>query len=400
MLLVTCTVCLFTTMMYMSTVCQSETRDKLLIPKKTILAEPKCDCPVATTTDKPSYTRHVVNENASRYEWKLQWKDRPHTHATCKVFSDSLLGRFNITSSVTEMEVKNEKVIEKVKYGGVYRPANCVSNQTVAIIIPYRDREHHLNILVNLLHNILQRQKVQYGIYVVEMSLPAQFNRGLLANAGFHTALSIGNYTCYIIHDVDLLPLNDRNMYTCDDASPTHLLTKSTKFPNGLPYSTYVGGVLAVTTEQYLKLNGFSNLFFGWGGEDDDFYHRMKASDMTFKRPPEHIGTFLALPHTKDASNPANPYRQALLKQSKLRKNMDGVNSALYHRKAVEFRALYTWVLVECVESEVMQNYANLRVAYLPRSREKQSNQKPLVLVKKVIKANPIRGNAVRHFVV
>ncbi|KAJ8306817.1 hypothetical protein KUTeg_014901, partial [Tegillarca granosa] len=31
-------------------------------------------------------------------------------------------------------------------------------------------------------------------------------------------------------------------------------------------------GVVVLTKEQYKKVNGFSNLFFGWGGEDDDFY--------------------------------------------------------------------------------------------------------------------------------
>ena len=41
-----------------------------------------------------------------------------------------------------------------------------------------------------------------------------------------------------------------------------------------LPYFSYIGGVLAVSREFYKKLNGFSNVFFGWGGEDDDFLMR------------------------------------------------------------------------------------------------------------------------------
>lgn len=38
-----------------------------------------------------------------------------------------------------------------------------------------------------------------------------------------------------------------------------------------LPYETNFGGVSALTKEQYEAVNGFSNSFFGWGGEDDDF---------------------------------------------------------------------------------------------------------------------------------
>lgn len=37
-----------------------------------------------------------------------------------------------------------------------------------------------------------------------------------------------------------------------------------------LPYKTYFGGVSALSPEQYMKMNGFPNTYWGWGGEDDD----------------------------------------------------------------------------------------------------------------------------------
>ena len=33
-----------------------------------------------------------------------------------------------------------------------------------------------------------------------------------------------------------------------------------------------------MTKEQFERTNGYSNLYFGWGGEDDDFYRRYGGS--------------------------------------------------------------------------------------------------------------------------
>lgn len=37
-----------------------------------------------------------------------------------------------------------------------------------------------------------------------------------------------------------------------------------------IPYSSFVGGVLAMNETVFQLVNGFSNLYLGWGGEDDD----------------------------------------------------------------------------------------------------------------------------------
>ena len=52
--------------------------------------------------------------------------------------------------------------------GGVGRPRGCTARHRVAVIVPYRDRRQHLNILLSHLHPMLQRQQLDYRIYVVE----------------------------------------------------------------------------------------------------------------------------------------------------------------------------------------------------------------------------------------
>lgn len=42
-----------------------------------------------------------------------------------------------------------------------------------------------------------------------------------------------------------------------------------------LPYSEFFGGVSGLTVEQFRKINGFPNAFWGWGGEDDDLWNRL-----------------------------------------------------------------------------------------------------------------------------
>ena len=78
-------------------------------------------------------------------------------------------GRQDLPDTVTVEQVKDPAALGRIRKGGVYKPKDCRPRDSVAVIIPYRDRQKHLEIYINHMHSFLQRQQLQYGIFVVEL---------------------------------------------------------------------------------------------------------------------------------------------------------------------------------------------------------------------------------------
>lgn len=53
-----------------------------------------------------------------------------------------------------------------------------------------------------------------------------------------------------------------------------------------------------------IALNGFSNEYWGWGGEDDDMSHRISYHGFRITRYPETIARYSMLRHPKETPNP------------------------------------------------------------------------------------------------
>lgn len=71
-----------------------------------------------------------------------------------------------------------------------------------------------------------------------------------------------------------------------------------------LPYADLFGGVSAMSREQFRLVNGFSNVFWGWGGEDDDMANRIKAHGLHISRYPANVARYKMLTHKKEKANP------------------------------------------------------------------------------------------------
>ncbi|KAK6035860.1 N-acetyllactosaminide 3-alpha-galactosyltransferase [Cooperia oncophora] len=127
----------------------------------------------------------------------------------------------------------------------------------IAVIIPYRDRQSHLRILLNNMHRFLTKQKLDYSIIVVEQIENQTFNRAKLLNVGFMEANKIYKWQCYLFHDVDLLPEDDRNLHTCPTNNPRHMAVAVNKFDYKLHYEEMFGMSSALTLDQFKKRMDF-----------------------------------------------------------------------------------------------------------------------------------------------
>ncbi|XP_006864219.1 PREDICTED: beta-1,4-galactosyltransferase 4 [Chrysochloris asiatica] len=243
--------------------------------------------------------------------------------------------------TLEEVQAENPKV-----HRGRSHPEECKALQRVAILIPHRNREKHLMYLLEHLHPFLQRQQMDYGIYVIHQAGSKKFNRAKLMNVGYLESLKEENWDCFIFHDVDLVPENDFNLYRCEN-QPKHLVVGRNSTGYRLRYKGYFGGVTALTREQFFKVNGFSNNYWGWGGEDDDLRLRVELHRMKISRPIPEVGKYTMIFHTRDQGNEVNIGRMKLLHQVSRVWKTDGLTSCSYKLLSVEHNPLYINITVD-----------------------------------------------------
>ncbi|XP_049846968.1 beta-1,4-N-acetylgalactosaminyltransferase bre-4-like [Schistocerca gregaria] len=227
--------------------------------------------------------------------------------------------------------------------GGEWKPQKCVSKFSVAVVVPYRNRSSQLQIFLKYMHPFLQNQLLSYQIFVVEQALDGAFNRAKLLNIGFVEAMKIRPFHCFIFHDVDLIPQKDNNIYACT-SQPRHMSSCVNTFRYHLPYEELFGGAVAILQNQFELVNGFSNNFYGWGGEDDDFHRRITHKGLKVLRFSPNVAQYFMLPHAKE---PPSESRFLNLKLGSERFETDGLNALKYTLLKRIYLPLYTWILVE-----------------------------------------------------
>ncbi|GBP88075.1 Beta-1,4-N-acetylgalactosaminyltransferase bre-4 [Eumeta japonica] len=156
-----------------------------------------------------------------------------------------------------------------------------------------------------IVNDRLRRKVLDTRVYRSVNVGASDFNRAKLMNVGFAESQRArrGGWQCFVFHDIDLLPLDGRNLYTCP-RQPRHMSASVDKLNYRLPYEDIFGGVSAMTLEQFQKVNGFSNKYWGWGGEDDDMFYRLQKMNYHIARYKMSIARYAMLKHKKSSPNP------------------------------------------------------------------------------------------------
>jgi beta-1,4-galactosyltransferase 1 len=198
----------------------------------------------------------------------------------------------------------------------------------LAIIVPYRDRESHLEQFIPAMEKELLSTDIPFEIVVVHQGDDKGFNRAKLLNIGYAESKE---FDYYAFHDVDMLPLDSDYAFP---EGPTHLAARAEQFGYKLPYDGYFGGVTLFDKESFEKINGYSNDYWGWGAEDDDVLYRCAIMEIpTYRKDCK----YKSLDHTRNIEHV--PYMKNIDRFQNFRKNptiqaimADGISTLKYEK--------------------------------------------------------------------
>ncbi len=164
-----------------------------------------------------------------------------------------------------------------------------MENKRLAIIVPYRDRAAHLAVF--LPHMINYLKDIDYKIFVIEQDNNHFFNKATLLNIGFDLTKDNFDYFCF--HDIDFVPIDGDYSY---HKGVVHLVGQPEQHNWKMPSEQWMGGVFMYDKETFLKQNGFSNNYWGWGKEDDEVWYRCQLMGVKVERRP---GRYSSLEHER-----------------------------------------------------------------------------------------------------
>ncbi|XP_038057458.1 beta-1,4-galactosyltransferase 6-like isoform X2 [Patiria miniata] len=229
--------------------------------------------------------------------------------------------------------------------GGHWKPRHCAPRWKVAVVVPFRDRFTQLPLFLRHLVPFMKKQLLEFGIYIIEQSNDEAFNKAFLMNVGFLESLRFQDWDCVVHHDVDHIPLSYANYYGCGEM-PRHFMSGEDTWDYKILYPDIFGQVFGVTRKQMEVINGFPNVYWGWGVEDDAIYSRILLHGYNRTRPEGEVGYYDTIRRDHKQSD-SNKVRHCLLRHGRERVDSDGLYNIWYPVPRVTLEPLYVNVSVD-----------------------------------------------------
>lgn len=145
------------------------------------------------------------------------------------------------------------------------------------VIIPIRNRDKELNKLKINLSKIFKEQGITPIYYIVYQDDNLEFNKGMLSNIGFLIAEKYNFSNHFLFNDVTVYPLS------------SSVYNYNFKLDNDVVYNPYgylhcLARFFLINHDTFLKINGYSNKYYGWGYEDTDLQNRILYKNIKINR--------------------------------------------------------------------------------------------------------------------
>jgi beta-1,4-galactosyltransferase 4 len=168
-----------------------------------------------------------------------------------------------------------------------------INEKKIAVIFPYREQvqQNRSQQLKDTLDYYTKLNKPNIDYYIIEQGNDKPFNRGVLINAG-HDILKKSNlgYENEVHHDIDVQANEEFIKYFSSDN-----VVGKPRYND----SKHFGNISILPLSIMEQANGYSNNYWGWGGEDNNFRERIEKENISIYRPIPKINKMKYLPHIK-----------------------------------------------------------------------------------------------------
>lgn len=135
-------------------------------------------------------------------------------------------------------------------------------NKDLLIVVPYRNREEHLKLFLENAPKYFNSIDLSYDILICELDQIGDWNAGLSVNSLIDFIGKDNNsYEWLYIHHVDIWPVEGEWIFP----------EKNEVYFNLGDY-----GSCLMKMDAFFKVDGYCNSFWGWGGEDNELYEKLK----------------------------------------------------------------------------------------------------------------------------